>query len=219
MDKKFAIFDMDGTLVDSMGYWQRMEREYLAGRGVPSGPALEALIARLKPMTLYDAARTVVAELGFPDAPESVVAGMNDVMRRHYGRDVSLKPGAAEYLRRISRRGAALCAASATDAPLVRLCLGRLGVEREFRFLLSCGEVGASKNRPDVYLEAARRLGSVPAETAVFEDSLAALTTAKDAGFYAVAVYDATGEADWPALRELADESVADWTEAAARLR
>lgn len=219
MNKKFAIFDMDGTLVDSMGYWQRMEREYLAGRGAPSGPELEALIARLKPMTLYDAARAFIAELGFSGTPEHVVAEMNGVMRRHYERDVSLKPGAAEYLRRLNRRGAALCTASATSVPLVKLCLRRLGVDREFRFMLSCEEVGASKNRPDVYFEAARRLGSAPAETAVFEDSLSALTTAKNAGFYAVAVYDAASASDWPALRALADECVVDWSKAAAGQR
>ena len=67
-----------------------------------------------------------------------------------------------------------------------------------------------------MYFEAARRLGSAPAETAVFEDSLSALTTAKNAGFYAVAVYDAASSADWPALRALADECVADWTKAGA---
>lgn len=219
MDKKFAIFDMDGTLVDSMGYWQRVEREYLAGRGAPSGPELEALIDRLKPMTLYDAARDFIAELGFSGTPEHIVAEMNGVMRRHYERDVPLKHGVKEYLRRLVRRGAALCTASATSVPLVKLCLRRLGIDREFRFMLSCEEVGASKNRPDVYFEAARRLGSAPAETAVFEDSLSALTTAKNAGFYAVAVYDAASASDWPALRALADECVVDWSKAAAGQR
>lgn len=216
MNKKFAVFDMDGTLVDSMGYWQRMERECLLRRGAKAGPRLEALIARLKPMTLLDAARIFIAELGFSGTPDRIVAEMNESMRRHYERDVPLKPGVKEYLCGLVRRGAALCTASATDTPLVELCLRRLGVDREFRFLLSCGEVGASKDRPDVYLEAARRLGSVPAETAVFEDSLSALTTAKNAGFYTVAVYDAASAGDWPALQALADECVADWTKAAA---
>lgn len=215
MNKKFAIFDMDGTLVDSMGYWQNMEREYLTSRGVKPDPALEGLIARLKPMTLLDAARAFIAELGFSGTPERIAAEMNSIMRRHYARDVPLKPGVKEYLRALVSCGAALCTASATSVPLVKLCLRRLGVDREFRFMLSCEEVGFSKSCPDVYFEAARRLHSVPAETAVFEDSLAALTTAKNAGFYTVAVYDTASKADWPALKALADECIADWTEAA----
>ena len=219
MDKKFCIFDMDGTLVDSMGYWQRMERDYLARRGAKPGPALEELIERLKPMTLADTAKAFIAELGFSGTPQQIVDEMNAVMAENYRLRVPLKPDVKAYLTALKSRGAKLCTASATGEPLVKLCLDRLGIGSLFDFMISCVDVGASKDRPDVYFEAARRMGAKPEETAVFEDSLKALTTAKRAGFYAVAVWDEASAEDWPALCELADEAVRSWAEATAALR
>ena len=219
MDKKYCIFDMDGTLVDSMSYWQGMEREYLARRGAKPGPELEELIERLRPMTLKDAARVFISELGISDTPEQISAEMNAVMEENYRLRIPLKPDVAEYLTLLRERGAKLCTASATITPLVKMTLDRLGVGHLFDFMLSCVDVGASKDRPDVYFAAAARLGAKPEETAVFEDSLQALTTAKKAGFYAVAVRDESSVPDWPALRELADESVESWAQAAEALR
>jgi len=97
--------------------------------------------------------------------------------------------------------------------------LTRLGIARHFDFMISCVDVGASKDRPDVYLAAAERFGAAPAETAVFEDSLRALTTARNAGFYTVAVADTASADDWPALCALADETVLSWAEAAEALK
>ena len=219
MDKQYCIFDMDGTLVDSMGYWQGMEREYLARRGAQPGPALEELIERLKPMTLWDAAQAFIAELGFSGTAEQIVAGMNAVMEENYRLRVPLKPDVAEYLTILRGRGAKLCTASATITPLVKMTLDRLGVGHLFDFMLSCVDVGASKDRPDVYFAAAARMGAKPEEVAVFEDSLQALTTAKKAGFYAVAVWDDHSLSDWPALCALADETVESWGKAARLLR
>ena len=219
MDKEYCVFDMDGTLVDSMGYWQGMEREYLARRGAQPGPALEELIERLKPMTLGDAAKAFIAELGFSGTPEQIVSEMNAIMEDNYRTRVPLKPDVKEYLTALKERGATLCTASATVAWLVKLCLDRLGIGSLFDHMISCVDVGASKDRPDVYFAAAKRMGAQPAEVAVYEDSLQALTTAKNAGFYTVAVWDENSAADWPALCELADESVKDWAAAAKELR
>ena len=112
-----------------------------------------------------------------------------------------------------------MCVATATPEPLARACLKRLGVLEDLEFLLSCDAVGAGKDRPDVFLEAARRLGSAPAETAVFEDAMFALRTAKDAGFYTVGVWDASGEGHWSELTALADETVRDWRAAAEEIK
>ena len=104
--------------------------------------------------------------------------------------------------------------ATATAEPLARACLERLGVAHYFDFILSCETVGKGKTQPDVYLEAARRMGSAPEDTAVFEDALYAAQTAKEAGFYTVGVPEAAYGQDWPALAALADETILDWRKA-----
>ncbi|WP_298029948.1 HAD family phosphatase [uncultured Dysosmobacter sp.] len=216
MDKRFAIFDMDGTLVDSMVFWQRLGREYLASRGLTEG--VEPVLERVKAMTMSESAALFVEELGVPGTPEAVEAEMNGIMEIHYRRDIPLKPGAAAYLDGLRRRGARLCVASATAEPLMAACLERLEVADRFEFLLSCETVGAGKSRPDVYLACARRFGAEPGEIAVFEDAVYAARTAKDAGFYTAAVYDPAGAKSWEKLTALADEAVLDWADAAQTL-
>ena len=217
MDKRFAIFDMDGTLVDSMVYWQRLGWEYLASRGVTGG--VDEVLERIKAMTMAESSALFIETFGLPGTPETVEAEMNAVMDGHYRSDIPLKPGAAHYLAALKARGTKMCVATATPEPLARACLKRLGVLEDFAFLLSCDEVAAGKDRPDVFFEAARRLGSAPAETAAFEDALFAARTAKDAGFYTVGVYDASGDGHWNELTALSDETVRDWGAAAEMIK
>ncbi|MBQ8852442.1 MAG: HAD family phosphatase [Oscillibacter sp.] len=209
MDKRACIFDMDGTLVDSMVYWQRLGREYLASRGVTEN--VEPVLERIKPMTMLESAALFMETFGLPGTPESVAAEMNAVMDEHYRSDIPLKPGALEYLKKLHARGVRLCVATATPEHLARLCLERLGAAELLEFILSCDAVGAGKDRPDVFLEAARRLGTAPADTAAYEDAFFAAQTAKNAGFYTVGVYDAAGAARWQQLQALADETIFDW--------
>lgn len=209
MDKPFAIFDMDGTLVDSMGYWRRLGAEYLRSKGVSNVPA--DLWDTLEAMTMPQSAQWFIRDLGVSGTPASVEAEMNAVMADHYRCDVPLKPGAGAYLAALHARGVEMCVATNTPAPLVRACLSRLGVLDLFRFCISGEEVGAGKDRPDIYLAAARRLGGGPRDTAVYEDALFAVETAKAAGFYVVGVFDEAGAADWDAIARLADETVLRW--------
>ena len=210
MNKRFAIFDMDGTLVDSMGFWQSLEREFLVSKGVTDG--LEEILERTKPLTLTEAAEMFSQYCSIEGTPEQLAEEILAIMEEHYRSDVLIKPGAREYLEALHREGVAMCVASATPVHLVRLCLERLGLAHYFRFLLSCVEVGAGKRQPDVFLEAARRLGCVPADAAVFEDAIYAVRTAKQAGFHVVAVKDGPQNAScWDEMSALADETVIDW--------
>ena len=207
MDKKFAIFDMDGTLVDSMGFWKDLASEYLRSKGIQEIPV--GILERIKPMTMSESAALFRSEFGLSG---DIEGEMNAMMDDHYRSDIPLKPGVAAYLQKLREQGVRMCVASATAEHLMEACLSRLGVLPCFDFLLSCESVGAGKNSPLVFREAARLLGADEAEIAVYEDALYAIRTAKEAGFHVVGVFDAT--ADWKAVQLTADETILNWEDA-----
>lgn len=213
MKKQFAIFDMDGTLVDSMGYWNRLADEFLARRGFPPLPPelQEESIA----LTMEDSANLFIRTYGLSETPEQICAEINGLMEQHYRTDVPLKPGATGFLERLKAAGIKMCIASSTAPALLDICLRRLGVRDYFEFLLSCEEVGEGKNRPTVYLEAARRLGGTPENTVIFEDILVAARTAKRAGFSLGVIYDVNSDAEQPQLKTLADCYITRWDDPA----
>ena len=208
MDKQFAIFDMDGTLIDSMIFWKNLASEYLSSKGVKQIPA--DILERIKPMTMSESAALFQQEFALTGDPE---AEMNAIMDEHYRKDIPLKPGVREYLQLLHRRGVRMCVASATAEHLMESCLTRLGVRDCFEFLLSCETVGAGKRSPIVYHASAKRLGATPQEIAVYEDALYAVQTAKEAGYYVVGVYDDSAAKNWQTIEKTVDEIVLNWEE------
>ena len=199
---------MDGTLIDSMPYWNTLSPDYLASRGITR--STEGLVERLRTMTMPEACVYLKREYELPESPEELLKELNGVMRRHYEEEKKKKKGVRQHLELLTQQGAELCVVTATALPLVRLCLERLGVVRFFSFLMSCEEVGCGKDSPDAFLEAARRLGADPHEIYVYEDSLTALRTAKEAGFKTVAVYDPYS-GGWDECAAISDETITDW--------
>ena len=212
MKKPFIIFDMDGTLTDSMGFWYRLSEEYITGLGFVYSAEIMESTAHLP---VLDSAALFVEHYGIPKTPEQVAADINGLMEGHYRTDVPLKPGAEDVLRRLKAQGVKMCVASSTSPELIHICLQRLGVRDCFEFLLSAEDVGAGKDRPDVYLEAARRLGGTVENTLVFEDVIFAARTAKAAGFTLGAIYDESSKDDQEALKEIADFYFTRWDDPA----
>ncbi len=208
MEHKFAIFDMDGTLTDSMGFWNQLAEEYITSLGFQYSSQVMDATAHL---TVLDSAALFVQHYGLPKTPEQVAADMNALMEQHYRTDVPLKPGAGSVLARLQAAGWRMCVASSTSPHLLDICLRRLGLRDFFQFLISAEEVGAGKDRPDVYLEAARRMGSRPENTVVFEDVIFAARTAKAAGFTVAAIYDESSKHDQEELQKTADYYLTRW--------
>ena len=209
MQWKAAIFDMDGTLVDSMGMWRRVGMDYIRSRGVVPQEDLGRVF---EPLTFVQVAQ-LIQERYLPDStPEEIIAGCHRLVAEFYRERALLKPHALEFLRFLRRRGVRCCVATLTDPQLALPVLERLGLMEVLEFCLTAQEVGKRKDQPDIYLEAARRLGAAPGEAAVFEDSCFAGRTAKAAGFYLVGVDD-PHEKERDQLRAISDRYILSFAE------
>ena len=195
-----AIFDLDGTLLDSNPYWDKAPEAYLASLGKQARPGLARTIFT---MTLPEAADYMIREYGLTQRPEEIMAGVNAAMEGFYLRDVPLKPGVPALLRLLRERDLPCAVASVTDKPLVEAVLRRFGLREAFSAIVTTAEVGVGKHSPDVYLRAAERIGRLPEETLVFEDAPHALRTAREAGFPTFAVWDAASADREEELRAL----------------
>ncbi len=205
-----AIFDMDGTLLDSMHMWKDLGGELLRGLGYTPAPDLQE---RLKALTLREGAAYCKEAYGMPQSVDELTARIAARIEDFYRNEVRAKPGVANFLSLLKMEGVWMYVATATDRPLAEAALRRAGIRDYFRGVLTCGEIGRGKDSPEIYEGAMRRLRSNKRDTVVFEDALFAARTAKNAGFRVAAVYDACAEEDQPALRALADYYIASFEE------
>ena len=201
MRMRGAIFDVDGTLLDSMSIWDSIGETYL--RSIGYEPR-ENLNETFKNMSLHQAARYYQTEYGVTLNVSEIIAGVNAMLERYYRFEAPLKPGAAELLGWLREKGVKLCVATATDRYLVEAALERCGVLPCFGAIFTCNEVGCGKDEPRIFEEALRFLETERAETVVFDDVLYAIRTAKKAGFPVAAVYDSHEKAQTQ-VRALAD--------------
>ena len=204
-----AIFDMDGTLLDSMQVWENAGEDYLRTLGcVPE----EGVGELMKSMSLQQAALYCRERYALPLSVEEIMAGVNGRVERFYRQEARLKPGALDFLRTLSQRGVRMCLATATDLHLVEAALDRCGVRTYFSALFTCTQVGSGKDEPHIYRAALRHLGTGRADTLVFEYALYAARTAKGDGFVTVGVADAY-EKNEGELERLSDFFLRDFRE------
>ena len=206
---KGAIFDLDGTLLDSMFIWDTIGEEYLRSLGKEPHEDLKETFMTL---TLEEAAEYYREHYGVTLSVGEIVDGVNSMVEETYRTKVTLKPGIAEYLAWLKENGVRMCVATVTDRYLVEETLERLGVHHYFSEIFTCAEVGFGKDKPVIYQKALEHLETAKDETYVFEDMLFALNTAKTDGFPTVGIYD-RHEAHQDELKELADYYVLDFTD------
>jgi len=206
-----TIFDLDGTLLDSMGIWRQIDIDFLAKRGIPMTPDYTEAIT---PLDSRSAAEYTIRRYGFSDTPEMLMAEWTGMCRDAYHNTVPLKPGAGDLVKRLYSRGVKIAAATALAEELFLPALRRLGIAECFSAFACCNETVRGKGFPDVYLLAADRLGLLPDSCAVFEDILAGVRSAKSGGFTVCGVFDESSGQDWPLIRAEADFAFRDFSQA-----
>lgn len=205
-----AIFDLDGTLLDSMGMWSGLDRAFLERRGLPHSQDYTDAVAS---MGFRVAAEYTIRRFGLSDTPEDLMQEWNGMVEEAYREEITLKPNARRYLQYLAGRGVRLGVATALEPELSEAVLKHNGVYGLFGAFASVGETGREKNFPDVYLLAAERLRVPPEKCVVFEDLPAGIRGAKAAGMTAVGVYDSAGERFEAEMRRLADRYILNFSE------
>lgn len=191
MEIKALIFDMDGTLVDSLGGWEVLwtafGKRYLDGK--PFYPTPEDDHA-VRTLTLKDAMELIHKNYGIGVDGEELLDFTNDFFRNYYVTDVKLKEGVREFLDYCLVKGVKMCLASATAPILLNVAVTHHDLGKYLCKVFSCADIGIGKDRPDIFLMAKDYMGEALEDTWVVEDSLTALKTASAAGFKTIGIFD-----------------------------
>lgn len=199
---KGAIFDVDGTLLDSMEIWEDVVERYLKVIGTEPDPDIGTVLFT---MSLPEGAAYVKKYYKLPQSQGEIEQGILDIISNFYRETAPLKRGAAELLENLSKRNIHMTVATSNNKQQVEDAFERLGIAKYFDRIFTCAEVGAGKTKPDIYLEAAKYLGTRPEETIVFEDVVHAIRTAKNAGFLVAGIYDEASRDDQEEIKEIVD--------------
>lgn len=206
-----AIFDMDGTLLDSMHIWNDVGSKTLRSMGIEPAPDLGE---RLMLMTFRDGAALCKEEYRLCETVEEIMDLTKAQVRTFYENEVQPKPGVQKFLSLLKMEGVWMYVATNTDRDLVEAALKHSGLSGYFRGILTCGEVGVGKkDSPEIYERCLRRLRSTKKDTVIFEDALHAIQTAKAAGFRVCGVYDPSAEADQEEIKSLSDYYIRSFEE------
>ena len=210
---KGVIFDIDGTLLDSMPLWNNLGERYLQKLGFTEEET-EGLSQRISTMPFAEGIHYIKKEYSLDIAEERIREQLQEMIAKAYCDEIVLKAGVKEYLQFLKERGIPCILATAGDASLAAAALKRLKVWEEFQGLLLCEEFNTSKREAKIYFLAMERLSlSKPEDVLVFEDVLHAIKSAKQAGFQVCGILDEANREDWERIQEMADFTIKDFYE------
>lgn len=209
MTYQAIIFDLDGTLIDSMKLWRRVDGEFLNKRGIE---VPDDLFDHLPAGNSFiQTAQYFIDRFGLSDSVESVMAEWTNMVRWHYANDVTLKPGAGELVRRIASAGIPIGLGTSNSLELATTVLSANKIWQHFQCAITGDMHLMGKPWPDIYLKCAQALG-IPAESCLaIEDTLTGVQSAKTAGTRVYAIYDDDSLPQWPQIKALAHSAFRDY--------
>ncbi len=199
---EYAIFDLDGTLLDSMPIWVNLGETVLKSLGIIPD---EETTERFRTMTLTQSSYYIKEHFPIQISAEELLNLFTETVRKGYEEDAPLKPCVMDFLNLLKSKNIKMCVATASERHLSEAALKRTGVLPYLDFLITCSDIGKTKETPDIYLESMAKLGGNLHNTVVFEDSLFSIRSAKKGGFSVIALYDECANKEKETIESIAD--------------
>lgn len=206
---KAVFFDLDGTLVDSMHIWKDIDIEFLGRFGYDLPPDLQK---NIEGMAFKDTAVYFKTHFDIPLSLEEIMQTWNEMAFHKYTHDIGFKPGAFTFLKYLKEKNIPTAICTSNSRELVDAVAESLGFAPYFNEIITSCEVGCGKPAPDIYLEAAKRIGVEPKDCLVFEDVIAGITAGKRAGMKVCAIEDDFSKMSRAKKRALADYYLEDYS-------
>ena len=207
---KGAIFDLDGTLVDSMWVWAQIDIDYLKTKGHLAPSDLKDDIVHL---SFSQTAAYFKERFKINDSIDTILTDWHNMAFDHYSNNVKLKAGVKKFLKKLKDRKIKIALATSNSVPLLEACLKNNEIYDYFDSITTTDEVSRGKNYPDVYLLAASKINVTPENCLVFEDILPAVKGAKAANMKVIAVRDDDSLDSKELLNKYADKYIESFNE------
>lgn len=205
--KKGYIFDLDGTLLDSMYVWDGIGTEYLLMKKKTPKESRCSLNERFNLLTLHEVACFLKERYDIAGSLEEMVKEITSLVRYKYHHELLLKSSVKETLQILHENGCKLCVVTATDHENAEAALKRNGVADYFTFILSTEDCKLNKRGAEIFHKAVKDLGLEKEQCVVVEDALHAIYGAKKADLCVYAMYDEHAKQDWEEIQQVADQS------------
>lgn len=207
---KGVIFDLDGTLVDSMWMWEDIDREFLSSHNIELP---EDLQKKVEGMSFDETAIYFKERFQLKDSIEEIQEIWNNMAWNKYATQVPLKEGVLEFLDYLKDNNIPCGIASSNSRELIELVIGRYNIASYFKTIRNSNEVQKGKPSPDIYLLVAEELGVEPEKCLVFEDVVQGVQGGKNANMQVCNVYDEFSLKDQKILKRLADYHIRSYEE------
>ena len=208
-----AIFDMDGTFLDSMPYWMNAGSFFLESLQIQGE---ENLGEKLLDMTLPEGCIYLKEKYSLNLSPEQIEEKIKNILLSAYTNEISFKGTSLSFLKKLKESGSKIAVCTHTERSLFSPAFKRLGLENFFDYVISAKEFGLSKSHPEIFFHVAEKLNSKPEETWIFEDALYAIITAKKAGFKTAGIFDTSSKKDEEKIKKIVTKYFYNYSKAEA---
>lgn len=204
------IFDVDGTMLDSMSIWMNAGKLYLEDQGCQVNENIAEIMFDL---TMSEAAEYMQKKYGLKHTVEEICDGVNKKTYSFYENEAQPKQGIIKFLDYVYEKGIPMTIATSTDRPMIEVALKRVGFDKYIKKIFTTTEVGKGKDQPDIFKAAMKEMSSTEESTWLFEDALYSIKTAKKMGIHTVGIYDFSSDAQQDEIKEMSDIYIKDWSE------